>query len=80
MASADLSVFCVDDNFLLVPGSVKSRTGRAVPGVEDRCTYTKEKKGALGSGAHPTRDVRHTRKLSWGRTGMNHHVYNVPAG
>ena len=64
MASADLSVFCVEDSFLLVPGSVKSRTGRPVPGVEDRCTYIKEKKGASGSDAQLIRNVGHTRKLS----------------
>ena len=64
MVSADLSVFCVDDSFLLVPGSAKSRTGRSVPIVEDRCTYTKEKKGSSGSGAQLIHNAGHTRKLS----------------
>ena len=80
MASADLSVFCVEDSFLLVPGSLKSRTGRPVPDVEDRCTYTKEKRGASGSGAQFIRNVGHTRKLSLSRNktvfsqGSIHHL------
>jgi len=64
MASLDLSVFCVEDNSLSVPGSAKSRTDRAVPSVEDRCTFTKEKRGASGSGAQLIRNVGHTKKLS----------------
>jgi len=63
-ASRDLSVFYVEDSSLLVPGSAKSRTDRAVPGVEDRCTFTKEKRGASGSGAQLIRNVGHTKKLS----------------
>ena len=67
MASADLSVFYVDDSFLSVPRGAKSRPDRTVPGVEDQCTYIKEKKGASGSDAQLIRNAGHTRKLSLSR-------------
>ena len=65
-ASVDSSVFCANGSFLWALRSARSKTGRAVPSVENRCTYTKEKKRASGLGAQAIHYAGYTKKLLQG--------------
>ena len=62
-ASPDLSVFCVNDSSLWALRSLMSKTDRAVPCVEDQCTYTKEKKREPGLGVQVIHYAGHTKKI-----------------
>ncbi len=77
-ARPDLFALCVKDSFLWALGTARSKTDRVVPGVEDQCTYTEEKKRSSGLGAQVIHGVGHTRNLSLGRTEMNCYVHNIP--